>query len=83
MLPSMSTDIDAEVLAALNRRKGDWQAVSLRSGVSYSWLSKFANGHIKNPGLGTLKKLRDCLKPPKPLKVSSKAPEEAAEAGEA
>lgn len=59
----MSTSLDSEVLAALQSRKGDWQAVAEGSGVSYSWLSKFANGHIKNPGFSTLMKLRDYLKP--------------------
>ena len=61
----MSTSLDAEVLAALQSRRGDWQAVAEGSGVSFSWLSKFANGPIKNPGFSTLMKLRDHLKPAK------------------
>lgn len=57
----MSTNLDQEVLALLNTRKGEWQAVAAASGVSYSWLSKFANGHIENPGYQTLLKLRESL----------------------
>ena len=29
--------------------------------MSYSWLSKFANGHIPNPGLVTLRELYQFL----------------------
>lgn len=57
----MSTNLDQQVLALLNARKGDWQAVAEASGVSYSWLSKFANGHIGNPGFATLMKLHGAL----------------------
>jgi len=57
----MDTSLDTVVRAALVRRKGDWQAIAEESGVSYSWLSKFVNGHIDNPGFGTLKKLYEYL----------------------
>jgi transcriptional regulator with XRE-family HTH domain len=57
----MSTNLDQQVLSLLNARKGDWQAVATASGVSYSWLSKFANGHIANPGFATLTKLHEAL----------------------
>lgn len=57
----MSTNLDQQVLSLLNARKGDWQAVATASGVSYSWLSKFANGHIGNPGFTTLTKLHAAL----------------------
>ena len=57
----MSTNLDQIVLALLEARRGDWQAVSKESGVSYSWLSKFANGLISNPGFVTLTKLHDEL----------------------
>lgn len=57
----MNKDLDEEVLELLERRRGDWQAVAAASGVSYSWLSKFANRHIGNPGIETLKKLRSAL----------------------
>lgn len=67
----MSTSIDAEVLAALMARKGEWQAVAAGSGVSYSWLSKFVNGHIKNPGFATLTKLQAFLSA-KPAAMTAK-----------
>ena len=57
----MNTNLDHVVLTLLNARKGDWQKVAADSGVSYSWLSKFANGHIENPGFGTLTKLHEAL----------------------
>jgi transcriptional regulator with XRE-family HTH domain len=57
----MKPNLDDEVLALLQARKGDWQRVASDAQVSYSWLSKFANGHIGNPGYGTLIRLRACL----------------------
>lgn len=59
----METDLDKQVRAALNERRGEWQAIAKASSVSYSWLSKFVNGHIENPGYETLKKLHRCLAP--------------------
>ncbi len=50
-----------EVKALLNKRRGDWAAVSYHSGMSYSWISKFVNGHIDNPGYATLRNMRDFL----------------------
>lgn len=57
----MHTNLDQIVRDLLANRKGDWQALSQASDVSYSWLSKFFNGHIPNPGFATLKKLHDEL----------------------
>lgn len=57
----MSTSLDTDVRAALEQRKGDWQTVAKESGVSYSWISKFMNGHIDNPGFTTLKELHSYL----------------------
>jgi len=57
----MAINLDSKVLSMLNAKKGDWQAISEAAGVSYSWLSKFANGHIPNPGYVTLRKLHDTL----------------------
>ena len=53
--------MDCRIKALLHERRGDWQAVADGSGVSYSWLSKFVNGHIENPGYGTLRKLEQYL----------------------
>lgn len=53
--------LDAAVRAGLEKAKGDWQAIAEESEVSYSWLSKFVNGHIENPGIETLRKIKRCL----------------------
>lgn len=60
----MDEPLDVEVRDLLEKRRGDWQAIArdAAAGVSYSWLSKFVNGHIENPGYATLKRLRDYLR---------------------
>lgn len=57
----MSINLDTDVRSELERRRGDWQTVAKESGVSYSWISKFMNGHIDNPGFATLKELHAYL----------------------
>ena len=69
----MSTNLDAQLREALESRRGDWPAISERSGVSYSWLSKFVNGHIPNPGYETLKKLHSAVKPGAQRKAKAEA----------
>lgn len=54
----MDTGLDQIVRAALTARRGQWKAIAERCGVSHSWLSKFVNGHIANPGYATLQRLR-------------------------
>jgi transcriptional regulator with XRE-family HTH domain len=55
----MSTSLDDEVKAALVSMRGDWLVVAREAGVSHSWISKFVNGHIPNPGYRRLMKLRE------------------------
>lgn len=60
----MADTIDREIQsikAALESRRGDWQGIAARSGVSHSWLSKFVNGHITNPGTATLRAVKHAL----------------------
>jgi transcriptional regulator with XRE-family HTH domain len=57
----MNPSLDTKIRTALESKRGDWQTIASESGVSYSWLSKFANGHIPNPGYETLKKLAKVL----------------------
>lgn len=60
----MSSAIDREILSiksALEGRRGDWQSIASRAQVSHSWLSKFVNGHITNPGVATLKAVKEAL----------------------
>jgi transcriptional regulator with XRE-family HTH domain len=74
--------LDVRVREALLARKGDWKAVADGSGVSYSWLSKFVNGHIDNPGYVTLTQLAAYLDRTKPRLVGDdpRAPSPALEA---
>jgi predicted transcriptional regulator len=61
----MSTELDSEVRALLDSRRGDWPAIAKHAEVSHSWLSKFVRGDIPNPGFATLKKVHSyLLKPP-------------------
>ena len=53
----MEETLDKEVKALLECRKGDWLHIAQQANVSHSWLSKFVNGHIDNPGYATLKRL--------------------------
>ena len=53
--------LDVEVRELLGARKGEWQTVASQAGISYSWLSKFFNGHIDNPGYQTLRSLHAVL----------------------
>lgn len=57
----MENALDIEVRKLLGARKGEWQAIASKTGISYSWLSKFFNGHIENPGYQTLKGLHEYL----------------------
>lgn len=60
----MDTNLDHQVREMLEARKGDWALIAEGSNVSYSWLSKFVNGHIPNPGYGTLKGVHQFLTTP-------------------
>lgn len=53
----MEKPLDLIVKDILEARRGEWQAISEEANVSHSWLSKFVNGHIPNPGLATLRKV--------------------------
>lgn len=66
----MTNLLDEEVKTLLVRRRGEWRAVAAGAGVSHSWICKFANGHIPNPGFVTLCKLKDYLTRRKSRKAS-------------
>ena len=57
----MSLDIDTQVRNALELRRGDWPEVAKAAGVSHSWISQFCRGIIPNPGILTLRRLREAL----------------------
>ncbi|SSW67260.1 hypothetical protein AVE30378_02531 [Achromobacter veterisilvae] len=54
---SMITTVRSQLLA----RKGSWPAICDRAGVSYSWLTKYAQGKITNPGSRQLEAVARCL----------------------
>ena len=54
--------LDSLVRAELERRRGDWPRIATEADVSYSWLSKFVNEHIDNPGYETLRRLHTYLR---------------------
>lgn len=51
------TPIKQELVA----RRGNWAPILSHTGLSMSWLSKFANGRITNPGVVTIEKLQAAL----------------------
>lgn len=57
----MSTELDTEVRAALERRRGDWKVIAERAKVSHSWISQFVRQKIPNPGYATLCRLHALL----------------------
>lgn len=61
-LTQADQDLDQVVRELLERHRGSWPQISEKAEVSHSWLSKFVNGHIPNPGIETLKKIRDHFK---------------------
>lgn len=54
---SMITTVRSQLLA----RKGSWPAICEKAGVSYSWLTKYAQGKITNPGSRQLEAVSRCL----------------------
>lgn len=52
---------EGDIRAALEARRGDWNAIKDAAGVSHSWLSKFVNGRIPGPRTTTLRKVRDAI----------------------
>lgn len=54
-------DFLAETLRLLELRRGQWMAVCNATGLSYSWLTKLAQGQITNPTIQRLQALHDHL----------------------
>jgi transcriptional regulator with XRE-family HTH domain len=57
MIGAMNLSLDADVRAALQKRRGEWKLIAEQSKVSHSWISQFVRGKIDNPGYATLKSL--------------------------
>ncbi len=47
-----------QIRASLQSRKGDWPAICTATGLSYWWLTKFAQGRIREPGLSKIERLQ-------------------------
>ena len=76
----MRENLDTQVRDLLNSRKGEWLEIAKHSDVSYSWISKFVNGHIPNPGYATLRDLSAYLsgkKTPTPHTPTARAGDKA------
>lgn len=69
----MSTDLDVEIRADLEKRRGDWPKIATDAQVSHSWISQFVRGKIPNPGYETLKRLRATLGGPANEQQASRA----------
>lgn len=53
----MQIHLDQSVKARLQANKGNWKDYATKSGVSYSWVCKFAQDLIPRPGFAMLQKL--------------------------
>ena len=73
----MSTPLDQSIKDRLNANKGDWPTYATKTGVSYSWICKFARGKIPRPGFTPLQKL-DGVLPRLAKPVTQPEPEPAA-----
>lgn len=54
--------LTANVRQELLIRKGQWPEISRQTGCSYSWITKFAQGRIRNPGAAALETLDEHFK---------------------
>jgi hypothetical protein len=50
------------VQSELQARKGTWQQICAETQLDYSWLSKFAQGKIAEPGIHKVQRLADHFK---------------------
>lgn len=53
----MFSDVMKELMEFVNEERGCWKEMMLECDVSESWLRKFSNGEIPNPGVITLDKI--------------------------
>jgi len=51
-------DTITRIRASLQSRRGDWPTICSRTGLSYWWLTKFAQGRIAEPGLSKIERLQ-------------------------
>jgi hypothetical protein len=53
-----AVDTITRIREALQSRRGDWPTICGRTGLSYWWLTKFAQGRIAEPGLSKIERLQ-------------------------
>ena len=66
------------VRAQLLERRGEWPNIAKQADVSHSWISKFVNKRIPNPGYATLARLSEFMNseekhPPAPTQQAKDA----------
>ena len=66
------------VRAQLLERRGEWPNIAKQADVSHSWISKFVNKRIPNPGYATLARLNEFMnsaqkQPPAPTHQAQEA----------
>ncbi len=58
--------IESEIIinnlkAELIKIRGNRRVFCDKTGIGYDWVSKFANGHISDPGIRTIERLQNAL----------------------
>lgn len=51
-------DTASRIRAELQSRRGDWPTMCAALDLSYWWLTKFAQGRIREPGLSKIERLQ-------------------------
>ncbi len=62
--------LDQKVRRFLVARRSEWGELAVLADVSYSWVLKFVDGKIPNPGIRTLEKLQAALAKKRPRKMA-------------
>lgn len=77
-----SMDTITTIRESLQSRRGDWPLICSTTGLSYWWLTKFAQGRIREPGLSKIERLQAYIaKHPLPANAVGAAPATLQEAG--
>ncbi|MBU2774794.1 helix-turn-helix domain-containing protein [Acidithiobacillus ferrooxidans] len=53
----MNMSLSSQAIRRLLAAKGSWVSIALATGVSYSWLCKFAHGRIPNPSVQRIERI--------------------------